>query len=123
MLRKDEDGTKVEGIKGGLAIKGTGAFNFHIEDNEGAVHHIKIPNSKYIPDLKICLLFPHHWEQEAQDKYPLPRGTRIEEDDEALLLIWKQGKHKQTIQLNPLTNTLSFRTASALHAYHAYVAL
>jgi hypothetical protein len=60
MLYKDKDGTEVEGIKGGLAIKGTGTFNFHIEDDEGAVHHIKVPNSKYVPDLKICLLSPHN---------------------------------------------------------------
>jgi hypothetical protein len=56
MLHKNEDKTEMEGIKGGLAIKGTGTFNLHIEDNEGAVHHIKVPNSKCVPDLKICLL-------------------------------------------------------------------
>jgi hypothetical protein len=55
--------------------------------------------------------------------YPLPRGTRIEEDDDALLLIWKQGKHKWTIPLNPLTNTPSFRTTSALHTYCTFVVL
>ncbi len=87
MLHKDKDNTEVEGIKGGLAIKGKGTFNFYIEDDKGAVHHIKIPNSKYVPELKICLLSAHQWTQEAQDKYPLPRGTRMEEDDEALILI------------------------------------
>jgi hypothetical protein len=88
-LHKDTDNTEVEGIKRGLAIKDTRTFNFHIEDNEGAVHLIKIPNSKYVPELKICLLLPHQWVQEAQDKYPLPRGTRMEEDDAALILINK----------------------------------
>jgi hypothetical protein len=52
--------TEVEGIKGGLDIKGTGTFKFHIEDDEGGVHLIKIPNSKYVTDLKVCLLLPHH---------------------------------------------------------------
>jgi hypothetical protein len=120
MLNKDEDNTEVEGIKGGLAIKGTGTFNCHIEDGEGAVHHVKIPNSKYILELKICLLLPYYWVQEAQGKYPLPRETRTEEDDEALVLIWKQGKRRQTIPFHPLTNTPSFKTASALHTYHAF---
>jgi hypothetical protein len=36
-LHKDEDDTEVEGIKGGLVIKGKGMFKFHIEDNAGAV--------------------------------------------------------------------------------------
>ncbi len=82
-----EDNTEVDGIKEGIVIKGTGKFNFHIEDNKGAVHLIKMPNSKYIPELKICLLLPYQWAQETQDKYPLPRGTRMEEDNEALILI------------------------------------
>jgi hypothetical protein len=113
----------VEGIQGGLVIKGIGTFNLHNEDNEGAVHHIKIPNSNYIPGLKICLLLPQHLAQETQDKYPLPRGTRIEDNDEALLLIWNQGKHKQTVLHSPLTNTPTFITAPALRTYHAFVAL
>jgi hypothetical protein len=96
-LHNGEDDTEVEGIKGGLAIKGTGMFKLHIKDNEGGVHLIKIPNSKSVPELKICLLLPHQWAQEAPDKYPLPKGTKMEEDDEALTLIWKQGKHRRTI--------------------------
>ncbi len=77
----------MEGITGGLDIKGKGTFKFHIEDDEGGVHLIKIPNSRFVPDLKVCLLLPHHWAQEAKDHYPLPKGTKMEEDDEALMLI------------------------------------
>jgi hypothetical protein len=53
---KMHNNTEVEGIKGGLDIKGTGTFKFHIEVGKGGVHLIKIPNSKYIPDLRVCLL-------------------------------------------------------------------
>jgi hypothetical protein len=117
------DNTEVEGIKGGLDIKGTGTFKFHIEDDKGEVHLIKIPNSKYVPDLKVCLLLPHHWAQEAKDHYPFSKGTRMEKDDEALMLIWKQRKHRRTIPYHPLTNTPSFRTAPASCTYRAFVAL
>jgi hypothetical protein len=115
--------TEMDGIKGGLDIKGTGTFKFHIEDDEGGVHLIKIPNSKYVPDLKVCLLSPHHWAQQAKDHYPVPKGTRMEEEDESLTLIWKQRKHRWTIPYHPLTNTPSFRTTPALRTYHAFVAL
>ncbi len=115
--------TEVERMKGGLDIKGTGTFKFHIEDDEGGVHLIKIPNSKYVPDLKVCLLSPHHWAQEMKDHYPVPKETRIEEEDEALMLIWKQCKHRWTIPYHLLTNTPSFRTAPALLTYCTFVAL
>ncbi len=84
---KEQNDMEVEGIQGGLSIKGTGTFKYHIKDNEGGVHLIKIPNSKYVPDLKVCLLSPHHWAQEAKDHYPVPKGTKMDADNKALTLI------------------------------------
>jgi hypothetical protein len=114
---KMHNNTEVEGIKGGLDIKGSGMFKFHIKDNKGGVHLIKIPNSKDIPDLRVCLLSPHHWAQEAKDHYPAPKGTKMDTNDEALMLMWNQRRHRQTIPYHPLTNTPSFRTAPALRTY------
>ncbi len=85
--------TEVEGIQGGLDIKGTGTFKFHIKDDKGVVQLIKIPNSKYVPDLKVCLLLPHHWVQEAKDHYPVPKGTKMATNNKALTLIWNQRRH------------------------------
>jgi hypothetical protein len=73
---KMNNNTEVEGIKGGLDIKGSRMFKFHIEDDEGRVHLIKIPNSKYVPYLRVCLLSPHHWVQEAKDHHPVPKGAK-----------------------------------------------
>jgi hypothetical protein len=36
-MYSDQDKAEVEGIKGGLDIKGTGTFKFHIEDKEGYI--------------------------------------------------------------------------------------
>jgi hypothetical protein len=87
---KMHNATEVEGIKGGLGIKGTGTFKFHIKDDKGGVHLIKIPNSKYVPDLKVCLLLPHHWAQEAKDHYPVSKGSKMDTNNKAPTLIWNQ---------------------------------
>jgi hypothetical protein len=71
----------VGGINGGVDVKMMGTFVFAIEDDSGALHTIKIPNSAFIPQLKTCLLSPQHWAQEAKDYYPHPHGTRMENDD------------------------------------------
>jgi hypothetical protein len=115
--------TEVEGIKGGLDIKGSGTFKFYIKDDKGGVHLIKIPNSKYISDLRVCLLLPHHWVQEAKDHYPVPKGTKMDTKNEALTLMWNQHRHRRTIPYHPLTNTPSFRTTPASRIYRAFVAL
>ncbi len=47
----------------------------------------------------------------------------MQEDDEALILIWKQDKHRRTILYHPLTNTPSSRTAPASCIYRIFVAL
>jgi hypothetical protein len=56
---------QVDGIGKGLEIQGEGAF---IEDDDGKVHTIKIPNRLYLPDLRVCLLLPQHWVQEVGDR-------------------------------------------------------
>jgi hypothetical protein len=96
-LHIEKDEADVEGIKGGLDIKGTDTLKFHIKDNKGGVHLIKIPNSKYVPDLKMCLLAPHHWAQEAKDHYPVPKGTKAETEDQELALLWNHQRHRRTI--------------------------
>jgi hypothetical protein len=115
-------GQSVQGIEGGLAIKGHGTFIFNIEDNEGTVHHIKIPDSMYVPDLKFCLLSPQHWAKKAHDS---ARGTRMETDTDGVILIWGHGGYRRTIPHSRNTNTPVFCTAptttSTYRAFSAHV--
>ncbi len=53
-------------------------FVFKLEDDDGKIHTIRIPNSLYIPRLPLSLLSPQHWAQEANDNTPLQNGTRME---------------------------------------------
>jgi len=121
-LVKVKTASKVGGISSGLEIKGSGTFRFDIEDDDGKIHTIKIPNSLFLPDLRLCLLSPQHWAQEARDEWPKPRGTRMENDTNGCTIIWGQGKHRKTIPFNPLTNTPIFRSASSTASYRAFVA-
>ena len=86
ILNQTDCEPQVEGTQGGLTIKCTGTFTSHIKDDEGVVNKIKVPNSKYVPGLKCWILLPQHWGQQAQDKYPLTIGTKIEDDNKALIL-------------------------------------
>ena len=63
------------GIIGSLANKGEDTFAFQVENDDGKIHTIRIPNSLYLPDLPLSLLSPQHWAQEAGDNIPIPHGT------------------------------------------------
>jgi hypothetical protein len=91
----------VKGIKQGLDIKGVGSFKFKLEDDNGKMHKIKIPNSLFVPNLKRCLLSSQHWTQEVGDKYPMLRGTRVEQDDENCILIWGRQNTRNRYHMIP----------------------
>ncbi len=111
---------EVEGIKSGLIIKGTGTFKFKIKDNNGMTHEIKIPNSLYVPELKRCLLSPQHWVQEAKDNYPMPKGTRMSQDDECYCMYWDQAEFHKSIPYDPSANVPILYTAALSHASRAF---
>jgi hypothetical protein len=56
---------RVGGISKGLAIEGKGTLVIDLNNDTGKPHQIKIPNSLYLPGLRMCLLSPQHWAQEA----------------------------------------------------------
>jgi len=108
------DAGEVNGIDNGLAIKGKGTFVFALEDNNGKIHTIKIPNSLYLPGLKQCLLSPQHWAQEAGDGQ-----TWMGNFERECVLNWHRGG-KKTVFFDPSTNTPIFTAAPSSRAYRAF---
>jgi hypothetical protein len=50
----------------------------------------------------------------------MPRGTRMESNEENCILIWGQGKYKKTIPFNPNSNVPIMHSASSSRAYRAF---
>ncbi len=112
---------QVGGISKGLAIKGKGMLVVTINNGNGKPHRIKIPNSLYLPGLRMCLLSPQHWAQEARDNYPRPNSTRIENDAHSCKLFWCQGCFIKMIPFDNATNTQIFYTLPLTTGYRAFV--
>ena len=113
-LQLTNDAGEVNGIGEGLAIKGKGTFVFSLEDDNGKIHTIKIPNSLYLPGLKQCLLSPQHWAQEAGEGQ-----TWMVNFERECVLNW-HGGGKKTVLFDPTTNTPIFTTAPSSRAYCAF---
>ena len=95
---------KVQGIEGGVNVRGRGTFVFCIEDDDGRMHRIKVPNSLYVPNLPFALLSPQHWAQQTTD------GVSSLTEKQATVLKFRG--FTKTVPLSPSTNTPSVRTAS-----------
>jgi len=107
---------EVNGIGEELAIKRKGTFKFSLEDDNGKIHTIRIPNSLYLPGLKQCLLSPQHWAQEAGDGQ-----TWMGNFDRECVLNW-HGGGKKTVLFDPSTNTPIFTTAPSSRTYCTFAA-
>jgi hypothetical protein len=117
-LHLNEDKGQVDGISDGLEIAGKGTFKFIITDDEGIQHTIRIKNSLYVPDMRRCLLSPHHWAQEAGDEHTWMELKR--QWPYNCVFNWKGGK--KTIPHQPSTNVPVFYTASSSTRYRAFAA-
>jgi hypothetical protein len=104
-----------------LAIEGKGTLVLDVNNDTGKPHRIKIPNSLYLPGLRMCLLLPQHWAQEVGANYPLPKGTRMENNAHNFVLLWGQGRYSKMIPFNAATNTPIFHILPLTASYHAFV--
>jgi hypothetical protein len=111
----------VRGISKGLAKECKGTLVLDVNNDTGKPHHIKIPNSLSLPGLRMCLLSPQHWAQEAGDNYPPPNGTRMESNAHNCILLWGQGRYSKRIPFNAMTNTPIFHMLLLPSSYCAFV--
>ncbi len=123
-LKLIPQGEQVEGIGAGLAIKGVGTYVMRIEDDKGKLHEIKIPNSLFLPKLRVCLLSPQHWAQEAKAKGNKGKWSKtwMENHWDRSILLWGDGQFRKTIPHNPSTNTPIFHSAPSSKTYRAFAA-
>jgi hypothetical protein len=59
-------GQSIKDIAGGSEIAGESTFVFWIQSDHGQINTIKIPQSFYMPGLKLPLLSPQHWAKTAK---------------------------------------------------------
>ena len=106
--------------------KGDRHIQMRIEDDNGRSHTIKIPNSLYLPELRLCLLSPQHWAQEAKamgnKREWKTNKTWMENHWDKCVLFWAGGKFQRSIPHSPSTNTPSFYSAPSSKTYRAFAA-
>jgi hypothetical protein len=119
-LRLTPGHKKVDGIGEGLEVKGTVLLVLRIQDNDGKVHTICIPNSLYLPNLRQCLLLPQHRAQKAKAMGGKGK-TWMENYWDKCVLCWKGGKFCKSIPFNESTNTPIFYSAPFSKGYRAFV--
>jgi hypothetical protein len=114
-------GQHVSRIAAGIEIRGMGTYIMRLQEDQGKMHEIKIPNSLYLPELRQCLLSPQHWAQEAKTMGNKGKTWMENYWDDKCVLCWGGGKFCKTIPHDVRTNTLVFHSTPASAAYWAFV--
>jgi hypothetical protein len=86
-------------------IKGKGTLKWKIEDDDSAVHMIRLKDSLYIPAFKTCLLYTQHWSQSTNDHLPQRNGTWQALFSDKIVMYWDQHQYKKTVSWDSCTNT------------------
>jgi hypothetical protein len=100
---------RVQGINGYTnSLVRIGTIRWEIEDDEGRVHDLIIPESIYLPEATSRLLSPQHWAQSTNDNKPNLNGTWCATYQDKIILYWKQGQHRRTVNLDAQGNNVAF---------------
>lgn len=112
---------KIRGLTGIAEGAMVGTIKWQIEDDDGKVHTIILPDSLYMKNATSRLLSPQHWAQTARDNKPKPEGTWCATTSKEVILYWDQCRYKRTIPLDRKgTNVGTIRTAPGFESYNAF---
>ena len=98
-----------------MKIEGKGTLKFIIDDDDGVMNIITVPNSVYIPDLPMVLVSPQHWSQQ------MPDGTESISSGNYTILSLRG--HREMIPYSIQSNTPIFRSIPGALRYQYFAAL
>ena len=85
-------------------------MKWQLEDNQGKIHELTIPNSYYIVAVPTRILSPQHFAQQANDHKPEPNGTGCITMSSTTKLFSKQRKYSKMVTLDPKLNIAMTQT-------------
>jgi hypothetical protein len=111
---------RVKGIGGSVVATHKGTVKWNIEDDQGKIHSILIPNSYYNKESPYRLFSPQHFSQSADDHFPKQYGTWCGTYDDAIVLHWDQRRYTRTIKLDAASNIGLFSSAPGFSHFSAF---
>jgi len=102
----------IKGFNGATTTTKVGTVQWPLQDDEGRVHKITLPQTYYSKYAEHRLLSLQHWAQIANQG----RGTRCITYHGSILLIWGNGKYKKTVPLSP-SNVGIMSTPPGMQSY------
>jgi hypothetical protein len=106
-----------EGSKVYTIYKGT--LLLTIQDDDGNVDKVRIPNSYHVPSCPYRIISPQHWAQEVQEA--TDDGTGCIAYSDRGILFWKGGTQRKTVMVDK-QNVFTFDLPPGYKKFHAVCA-
>ena len=111
---------KLKGVSGSMPVLCKGTVRWYIEDDQGTVHKLLLPNTLYVPNAPERLLSPQHWAQARRKQGDVANGTLAITYSDRVELQWDRQRHCRTIVLDPNTNVASLTSAPGYTKFRVY---
>lgn len=111
---------KLKGISGSMPVLFKGTVRWYIEDDQGTVHKLLLPNTLYVPSAPERLLSPQHWAQARRKRGDVANGTIAITYSDRVELQWDRQRYCRTIVLDPNTNVASLSSAPGYTKFRIY---
>ena len=95
-------------------------MKWQLEDGQGKIHKLTIPNSYYIVVVLTRKLSPQQFAQQANSHKPEPNGIGCITTSSTIKLFWKQRKHSKMVTLDPKLSIVMTQTALGIKQYQEY---
>ena len=94
-------------------------MKWYVEDDHGLVHVMIITGAYLIPEATTRILSPQHLAQQANDHFPIAKGTGALTTSKNITLFWAQRRFTKTVPLDPKTNVGLTTTAPSTRDFRS----
>ena len=101
------EGVFLKGVGGKIRVEAKGTLHLNFLDDKGEIHTFKIPDSYYVPELELTLL----WAKQREQEFGFEDGAQFITKGDFSRFQWDHNQHSITVPMDSASNLPILTTA------------
>ncbi len=109
------------GVGGKIPVVAMGTLRWHVEDDSGQIHQLKVEDAFYVPESPLNLLCPQQWAAQRMEIHGVEDDPYFRTNPSHSFLSWNGGQSTLTVPHDSSNNLPLWRTAPGFHQAAAFI--